>query len=69
MLVEFEKKNLTGGIFFKLEAKNYFGIEKISFFGNYIDPCILEVVSWEIVTWEVFHGKMPLGKYPTPFLR
>ena len=38
---------LTGGIFFKLGAffsklgaTNYFGIEKISFFGNYIDPCI-----------------------------
>jgi len=36
--VEFEKEMLTGGIFFKLGAKNYFGIEKISFFGNYIDP-------------------------------
>jgi len=47
VLVEFEKKILTGGIFFKnwghffskLGAKNYFGIEKISFFGNYIAPC------------------------------
>ena len=46
VLVEFEKKNLTGGIFFKnwghffskLGANNYFGIEKISFFGNYMDP-------------------------------
>jgi len=39
VLVEFEKKILTGGIFFlNWGAKNYFGIEKISFFGNYIDP-------------------------------
>ena len=38
MLVEFEKQILTGGIFFKLGAKTYFGIEKISFFWNYIDP-------------------------------
>jgi len=29
-----------GGIFFKLVAKNYFGIQKISYFGNYMDPCI-----------------------------
>ncbi len=28
-----------GGIFLKLGAKNYFGIEKISYFGNYMDPC------------------------------
>jgi len=45
LVVEFEKKILLwafflkiGGIFFKMGAKNYFGIEKISFFGNYIDP-------------------------------
>ena len=38
VLVQFEKKILTGGIFLKLGAKNYFGIKKISFFGNYIDP-------------------------------
>ena len=45
VLVEFENVFLIGGIFFtiggiflKLGAKNYFGIEKISYFWNYIDP-------------------------------
>ena len=33
-----------GGNFFKLVAKNYFGIEKISHFGNYMDPCINQVL-------------------------
>ena len=28
---------------------------------------IWEVATCEIVTWEVPHGKMPLGKYLTPF--
>ena len=53
MLVEFENVFLIGGIFFtiwgifynwghfflKLGAKNNFGIEKISYFGSYMDPC------------------------------
>jgi len=39
VLVGFEKKILTGVIFFsKFGAKNYFGIEKISLFGSHIDP-------------------------------
>ena len=39
MLVEFGKYFLIEGIFFKkLEATNYFRIEKISYFGNYMDP-------------------------------
>ena len=33
-----------GAFFFKLGAKNYFGIEKISFFGNYIDPCSISIL-------------------------
>ena len=48
VLVEFENVFLIGGIFFtiggiflKLGAKHYFGIEKISFFGNYMDPWVL----------------------------
>ena len=46
VLVEFEKLFLnwghffTMGEFFKLGAKNYFGIEKISYFGNYMDPSL-----------------------------
>jgi len=28
-----------GGIFSFLGAKNNFGIEKTSYFGNYMDPC------------------------------
>ncbi len=32
-----------GDIFFNLGAKNYFGIKKISYFGNYIDPCLFLV--------------------------
>ena len=47
VLVEFENVFLIGGIFLqlgafflKLGAKNYFGIEKISYFGNYMEPCI-----------------------------
>jgi len=46
VLVEFENIFLIGGIFLQLgaffltwRAKNYFGIEKISYFGNYMDPC------------------------------
>ena len=39
VLVEFENVFLIGGIFFKLGAKNYFGIEKMSYFGNYMEPC------------------------------
>ena len=38
VLVEFENAIFKGGIFLQLGAKNYFGIEKISFFGNYLDP-------------------------------
>jgi len=49
VLVEFENVIFNwghfltiGGIFFfKLGAKNYFGIEKICYFGNYMDPWIL----------------------------
>ena len=38
VLVEFENVFLIGGIFFlKLGAKNNFGIEKISYFGNYLN--------------------------------
>ena len=39
VLVEFENVFLIEGIFFKLGAKDNFGIEKISYFGNYMDPC------------------------------
>ena len=36
---------LIGGIFFNLGAKNYFGIfEKISFFGNYMDPWLQNIL-------------------------
>ena len=38
VFVEFENVFLIGGIFFTIGGKNYFGIEKISFFGNYMDP-------------------------------
>ena len=39
VLVEFENVFFNRGhFFFKLGAKNYFGIEKISYFGNYMDP-------------------------------
>jgi len=38
VLVEFENIFLMGAFFLKLGAKNYFGIEKISYFGNYMDP-------------------------------
>ena len=37
-----------GGIFFQLGAKNYFGIQKINYFGNYIDPCAM------IITINIF---------------
>ena len=57
VLVEFKNVFLIGGIFFtiggifftiggiflKLGAKNYFEIEKISYFGNYMDPWVKEV--------------------------
>jgi len=46
VLVEFENVFLIGGIFSTIGgiflswvAKNYFGIDKISYFGIYIDPC------------------------------
>jgi len=29
----------------------------------------LEGATWEIVTWEVALGKLPFGKYLTPFMR
>ena len=45
VLVEFENVFLIEAYFLqlwafllKLGAKNYFGIEKISYFGNYMDP-------------------------------
>jgi len=38
VLVEFENVFLIEGIFLQLGAKNYFGIEKISYFGNYMNP-------------------------------
>ena len=49
MLVEFENVFLIVGIFLQLGAKNYFWIEKISYFGNYMDPwyicyCITGVI-------------------------
>ena len=52
VLVEFENVFLIGGIFFynwghfvlKLGAKNNFGIEKISYFGNYMDPWFLPIL-------------------------
>ena len=44
MLVEFENVFLIGGIFLKLGAKNNFGIEKISYFGNYMDPWFLPIL-------------------------
>ena len=65
MLVEFEKKNLTGGIFLKLGAKNYFGIEKISFFGNYIDPWI-QVISFRFT--EFFMQKKILNFFSLIFI-
>ena len=44
VLVEFENVFLIGGIFFyNLGPKIYFGIEKISYFGNYMDPCKIRV--------------------------
>ena len=53
MHVEFENIVLIGGIFFYnwghffsfLGAKKYFGIEKTSYFGNYMDPCIFVVLN------------------------
>ena len=30
-----------GGILFKVGGKNYFGIEKISYFWNYMDPLVV----------------------------
>jgi len=53
MFVEFENIVLIGGIFFTiggiffsfLGAKNNFGIEKTSYFGNYMDPCIFVVLN------------------------
>ena len=49
VLVEFENVNwghffTIGDIFFKVGGKNYFGIGKISFFGNYMDPCSKHVL-------------------------
>ena len=44
VFVEFENVFLIEGIFFKLGAKKYFGIEKISFFGNYMDPWRCELL-------------------------
>ena len=38
VLVEFENVFLIEGTFLQLGAKNYFGIEKISYFGNYMNP-------------------------------
>ena len=38
MLVEFENVIFNGGIFLQSGAKNYFGIKKNSYFGNYMDP-------------------------------
>jgi len=37
--VEFENVFLIEGIFLQLGAKNYIRIEKINYFGNYMDPC------------------------------
>ena len=43
VLVEFEKKILTGGIFFKnWGQKIILGSRKSAFFGNYIDPWITD---------------------------
>ena len=46
VLGEFENVFFNWGRFFKLGAKNYFGIEKISYFGNYMDPCSGDLISF-----------------------
>ena len=47
-----------GAFFVKLEAKNNFGIEKISCFGNYMDLCVYLVIISRNSTcgWGVYSG-------------